>query len=117
MWRRSGRGETVILKPPGLGLGLTPGERFNRSLKIEELELEPGDAIVLYSDGITEAVDSRMDQLGEERLIRAVEKTDGQPAEESRAAILGDLAEFVGTTPARDDITLVVLRVAEFAVT
>jgi hypothetical protein len=116
VWRRSGRGETVILKPPGLGLGMTAGERFNRTLRIEELELETGDAIVLYSDGITEAVDFRMDQYGEERLIRAVEKTDGQPAEESRAAILLDLAEFVGTTPARDDITLVVLRVAEFAV-
>ena len=65
----------------------------------------------------TEAVDSRMDQFGEERLVRAVEKTDGQPAEASRAAILRDLAEFVGATPARDDITLVVLRVGEFAVT
>jgi hypothetical protein len=116
VWRRTRRGETVFLKPPGLGLGMTSAERFNRVLKIEELELEPGDAVVLYSDGITEAVDARMEQFGEGRLLRSVEKTDGQPAEESRAAILRDLADFVGSTPARDDITLVVLRVAEFAV-
>jgi serine phosphatase RsbU (regulator of sigma subunit) len=57
-----------------------------------------------------------MEQYGEPRLLRAVEQTDGQPAEESRAAILRDLADFVGPTPARDDITLVVLRVEEFAV-
>ena len=112
LWRRTVRGETVLLKPPGLGLGMTPGERFNRTLKIEELELQPGDAIVLYSDGITEAVDSTMEQFGEGRLVRAVESADGKPAEESRAAILRDLAAFVGAAPARDDVTLVVLRVS-----
>ena len=111
VWRRSGRGETVMLKPPGLGLGMTPGERFNRSLKIEELQLESGDAIVLYSDGITEAMDGALQQFGEGRLIRAVESTDGQAAEESRAAILRDLAAFTNGTPPRDDVTLVVLRV------
>lgn len=113
LWRRTGRNESVFLKPPGLALGMTAGERFNRMLKIEELELEPGDAIVLYSDGVTEAVDSKMDQYGEPRLVRAVEATDGRPAEDSRVAILRDLAEFTGTTPARDDVTVVVLRVSE----
>ena len=81
-------------------------------LQIEELELDPGDALVLYSDGVTEAIDSTMEQFGDDRLRRAVESTDGRPAEESRAAILGELAAFVGATPARDDVTLVVLRVA-----
>lgn len=113
LWRRAALGETVVLKPPGLGLGMTPGERFNRSLKIEELQLQEGDAIVLYSDGITEAVNATMDQFGEERLIRAVESVDGRPAEESRTAILRDLAAFTNGTPARDDVTLVVLRVAQ----
>jgi serine phosphatase RsbU (regulator of sigma subunit) len=112
LWRRAGRGETVVLKPPGVGLGMTPGERFNRVLKIDELQLQPGDAIVLYSDGITEAMDDALRQFGEERLIRAVESTDGQPAEQSRAAILRDLAAFTNGAPARDDVTLVVLRVA-----
>ncbi len=113
LWRRTGRGETTVLKPPGVGLGMTPGERFNRALKVEELQLESGDAIVLYSDGITEAMDRDLQQFGEGRLIRAVESTDGQPAEESRAAILRELAAFTNGTPARDDVTLVVLRVAQ----
>lgn len=110
VWRRARRGETTLVKPPGLGLGMTPGERFNRSLRIEELELEPEDAVVLYSDGVTEAVNHAMDQFGEERLMRSVESTDGRNAVESRDAILRDLADFMGTTPARDDITLVVIR-------
>jgi len=113
VWRRTGRGETKMLKPPGVGLGMAAGERFNRALKIEELQLESGDAIVLYSDGVTEAMNAALEQFGEARLTRAVELTDGQPAEESRAAILRELAAFTNGTPARDDVTLVVLRVAQ----
>ena len=112
LWRRAARAETVLLKPPGVGLGLTPGERFNRALKVEELELEPGDAIVLYSDGVTEAMDSSLELYGEQRLIHAVEATDGRTAEESRSAILRHLAAFTNGAPARDDVTLVVVRVA-----
>ena len=110
------RGETKVLKPPGVGLGMATGERFNRVLKIEEVELEPGDAIVLYSDGITEAMNAELEQFGEARLVRAVESTDGRPAEESRAAILRQLEAFTDGTPARDDVTLVVLRVAQDSV-
>ncbi len=110
VWRRASRGQTILLKPRGLGLGMTPNEAFKRHLEIDELSLEPGDAIVLYSDGVTEAVNGAMDQYGEERLLRIVEGADGQPALATRDAILSDLAQFMGTTPARDDITVVVLR-------
>ncbi|HTS28854.1 MAG TPA: PP2C family protein-serine/threonine phosphatase [Bryobacteraceae bacterium] len=111
VWRRTRKGETRLVKPPGLGLGMTPGERFTATLRIEELELEPEDALVLYSDGVTEAVNHAMEQFGEARLMRAVENTDGRSALESRDAILQDLSAFMGAAPARDDITLVVVRV------
>jgi sigma-B regulation protein RsbU (phosphoserine phosphatase) len=111
VWRRTRKGETTLVKPTGLGLGMTPGERFTRSLQIEELDLEPEDAIVLYSDGVTEAINHEMEQFGEPRLIEAVKNTDGQSAMESRDAILRELREFMGATPPRDDITLVVIRV------
>ncbi|HEX3748272.1 MAG TPA: PP2C family protein-serine/threonine phosphatase [Bryobacteraceae bacterium] len=112
LWRRPGRGETVVLKPPGLGMGMTAGDRFQRILKVEELELESGDAVVLYSDGITEAMNEELQLFGEQRLIRAVESVDGKTAEESRTAILRELAAFTNGTPPRDDVTLVVLRVS-----
>ena len=112
VWRRPLRGETLLRKPPGLGLGMCPSERFARTLRLEEFDLEAGDAVVLYSDGITEAVNPSMEQFGEERLIRSVEKTDGQSAAETRIAILRDLADFTAGAPARDDVTVVVLRVA-----
>ncbi|HEY2016737.1 MAG TPA: PP2C family protein-serine/threonine phosphatase [Bryobacteraceae bacterium] len=112
VWRRTRLGQTELRKPQGLGLGMCPTETFNRSLRTEQLDLEPGDAVVLYSDGITEAINGSMDQFGEERLIESIERADGQSAEATRAAILRDLADFAAGTPPRDDITVVVLRVA-----
>ncbi|SPE33663.1 membrane hypothetical protein [Candidatus Sulfopaludibacter sp. SbA6] len=116
VWRRALRGETMLRKPPGLGMGMCPNERFSRTLRLEEIDLEPGDAVVLYSDGITEAVNASMEQFGEERLMHSVESTDGQSAAETRTAILRDLADFTAGAPARDDVTVVVLRVSSTAI-
>ena len=110
VWRRTRRGETVLLKPGGVGLGMCSAEPFARSLRMEEFELEPGDALVLYSDGVTEAVNPVMDQYGEDRLMRAVEAADGASAEGIRAVVMKDLAAFADGAPARDDITLVAIR-------
>jgi hypothetical protein len=115
VWRRARLRETVLLKPQGLGLGMAPNEAFKRNLEVQDLEFEPGDALVLYSDGITEAVNERMEQYGEDRLMRVVEAADGLPAGKARDIILRDLAGFMGSTPARDDITVVVLRADEAA--
>jgi hypothetical protein len=110
VWRRTRRGETLLLKPGGVGLGMCSAEPFARSLRMEEFDLEPGDALVLYSDGVTEAVNPAMDQYGEDRLMRAVEAADGASAEGIRAAVMQDLAIFANGAPARDDITLVAIR-------
>ncbi len=112
VWRRTRRAETVMLKPIGLGLGMAPAEAFKRNLEVQELELEPEDALVLYSDGVTEAVNEGMEQFGERRLIESLEAADGRSADDTRDALLRDLAGFMGAMPARDDITVVVLRVA-----
>jgi hypothetical protein len=110
VWRRTRRGETLLVKPGGVGLGMCSAEPFARSLRMEEFDMEPGDALVLYSDGVTEAVNPVMDQYGEDRLMRAVEAADGASAEGIRAAVMQDLAAFADGAPARDDITLVAIR-------
>ena len=112
IWRRTGRGETRMMKSRGLGLGMVAAESFGRTLEIQELDLEPGDALVLYSDGITEAVNA-----AHGAVWRGPPAPRGgcnrRPIRRSgaRLMILRDLAEFVGETPPRDDITLVFVRV------
>jgi sigma-B regulation protein RsbU (phosphoserine phosphatase) len=115
---RSGRGngaaserKTWMLKSPGMGMGLNQGGIFNQSLKVETIQLEPGDKLFFYSDGITEAMNEKRDEYGEARLMAIAERTNGLSAEESRDAVMADVAEFLGKVNPQDDQTLVVLQI------
>lgn len=108
---RASERKTWYLKPPGMGLGLNGGRIFDQSLKVETLRLEPGDKLFFYSDGITEAMNAKRDEYGEERLMVMAERTNGLDAEQSRDAVMADVAEFLGPVPPQDDQTLVVLQV------
>ena len=73
--------------------------------------MAPGDTLVLYTDGVTEAMDEAMALYGEDRLQAFLESADPalSPAELERA-IRRDIARFVGAAEQADDITLLVLR-------
>jgi sigma-B regulation protein RsbU (phosphoserine phosphatase) len=103
--------ETWMLKSRGMGMGLNQGGIFNQSLKVETIQLEPGDKLFFYSDGITEAMNEKRDEYGEDRLMAMAEKTNEMSAEQSRDAVMADVAEFLGKVHPQDDQTLVVLHV------
>src|SRR5262245_39011837 len=103
--------KTWMLKSPGMGMGLNQGAAFNRSLKVETIQLERGDKLFFYSDGITEAMNEKRDEYGEDRLMTMTERTNGLNAEQSRDAVMADVAEFLGAVHPQDDQTLVVLHI------
>ncbi|MCG3160722.1 MAG: hypothetical protein JMDDDDMK_01797 [Acidobacteria bacterium] len=103
--------KTWLLRSPGMGLGLNSGKIFDQSLKVETIKLEQGDKLFFYSDGITEAMNAKRDEYGEERLMELADRTNGLNAEQSRDAVMADVAEFLGEIQPQDDQTLVVLRV------
>ena len=72
--------------------------------------LEPGDTIVLYTDGWTEAMDAEGRMFGEDRLRAAVLAAAALPADAMRDQLVEALGRHLGTTPAADDRTLVLLR-------
>jgi sigma-B regulation protein RsbU (phosphoserine phosphatase) len=80
-----------------------------------EVPLLPGDVLVMYSDGITEAQDARGDFFDEERLLNAVQKNlgtaqqRGPSVQDIEHAIVSQLHSFTGETPQSDDITLMIL--------
>ncbi|HKV13034.1 MAG TPA: PP2C family protein-serine/threonine phosphatase [Thermoanaerobaculia bacterium] len=80
-----------------------------------ETELRPlaaGDLLVLYSDGLVEALDRQGREYGRERLERVIARVEkGRRALSLREAILSDLADFRGTAEPADDVTVVVVRV------
>jgi serine phosphatase RsbU (regulator of sigma subunit) len=72
--------------------------------------LEVGDVLVLYTDGIVEAVDARDEEFGIDRLKRVIAECRGETAENILAAILRQVAKFTRGSVAQDDRTVLVIR-------
>jgi len=79
-------------------------------LQSVRVDLAPGDVLVLYTDGVTEAINDKYEEFGEERLLRIIAEHRGRPAGEIQERILDAIAAFAGDCPQFDDITLMVLR-------
>jgi len=73
-------------------------------------QLADGDTLVLFSDGVVEALDAADQEFGEERLLAAVASLRGQPPQAILDALLAALQAFTGDVARRDDVTVVVVR-------
>jgi sigma-B regulation protein RsbU (phosphoserine phosphatase) len=105
LWRSRTR-ELEQLDRGGMALGVL--EEVN--LEDRMVSLEPGDHLVFYTDGITEAFSEEGDIYGEERLWMVVQSYGDQSARAMLEAIDNSIAAFVGDGPPSDDITFLVLR-------
>jgi len=107
-WTRGARGGggRETLRRGGAALGLFPGERF----KAGTARLEPGDSLVLYTDGVVEPGDADQVEFGEERLEAAVRAAAGRPASEALRAVIEATQAFSGHDRYDDDFTLVVVK-------
>jgi serine phosphatase RsbU (regulator of sigma subunit) len=90
-------------------LGLLAEESYRTA----SVSASAGDVIVLFSDGLTEAPNSRDEQFGEERLIAVVQQSADLPARAISDAILSAVRAFTGARPTPDDQTLLVVRLWE----
>ena len=78
--------------------------------KTQEIQLEPGDMIYLYTDGVTEATNANTELFGEERLLAAINDHEFENMEALCHFVKGKVDEFVGEAPQFDDITMVALK-------
>jgi phosphoserine phosphatase RsbU/P len=104
-----------LVAPDGLvlGLQLDEGATFTRLLEEVTLPLGPGDLFMLYTDGLSEAMNPEGDCFGDARLAELVGACPDLPADQLRERILRDIAGFAGDAPQHDDMTMVLLRVDE----
>jgi sigma-B regulation protein RsbU (phosphoserine phosphatase) len=77
----------------------------------ETIPLETGDILVLYTDGITEAVNSQDKDYGQERLAKLVSEASQLSARDLVREVRGDLEDHIGSRSLDDDTTLVVCKV------
>lgn len=102
--RRSG--EVTPLAASGLPLGLLPSATY----RVDEVEVEPGDVICLYSDGITECESLADEEYGQERLESFLRERRDRPLPEIVRAIDNEVSRFGAGLPQGDDQTVVLIR-------
>ena len=116
---RPGQREAQVLISGGLMLGLQLEgieKKFADLLEECSLPVAGGDLLVLFTDGITEAMNERGELFGESRLSRLLEEHGHLPSEELRERIIRDVEAFVGPADQHDDMTMVVLKIEDGAV-
>jgi sigma-B regulation protein RsbU (phosphoserine phosphatase) len=113
----SGSG-TELVASGGMVVGVRlPGAsvRFAELLQEHTQPLRPGDVVVLYTDGVTEAMDRAGDLFGDGALARTVTDARAENATVIRDRVLREVGTFVGDADPHDDITMVVLKASEEA--
>lgn len=105
---RRGKESIDRLRPTGMALGVTEEARWRQ----KEVRMNPGDVLVLYTDGITEAQNPNEVFFEEDRMIESVLRKmgTGATARQILDGLLTDVQHFVGPAPRQDDIAMIVIR-------
>lgn len=91
--------QSHFLQPTGLGIGLESGAIFDSITEMQKVQLQPGDFLVLFTDGLTEARNKADDEFGDERLQTLANTCDGLSATQIKERILDEVMEFIGKNP------------------
>ncbi|MCP5100744.1 MAG: PP2C family protein-serine/threonine phosphatase [Chloroflexi bacterium] len=94
------------LSQTGIPLGMFPEMQWRQNI----VPIDPGDLLIMYSDGVTEAQDNGEQEYGEDRLLQVVEGENGRSVQTLESDILTSIHQFVGDAPQFDDITLMIVQ-------
>jgi sigma-B regulation protein RsbU (phosphoserine phosphatase) len=105
--QRVGECSMIRLETGGTVIGFFPDTPYQQ----ETVHLFPGDTLLIYSDGVSEAMNAHEEEFGEERLAALVASNKELPAVALRDLILEKISDFVGEASQYDDLTLVIAKV------
>ncbi|MGE4488974.1 MAG: PP2C family protein-serine/threonine phosphatase [Kiritimatiellales bacterium] len=103
-------GITEAVPGSGIAIGLAGTIIFDRAIRDVTVQLEPGDTVVLYTDGVTEAQNTNHEEWGTMRLTGTICGEAAGGVETLTRAIKERLARYVGAQPQYDDITLLAIQ-------
>jgi sigma-B regulation protein RsbU (phosphoserine phosphatase) len=110
----AGHNPPVVVRPSGVGQlasGSVPVGLFSSATYSDErIQLEPGDVLVIYSDGVTEALNLAGDEFGEDRLATELMKTRTAPLPDILQGVITAVQTFAGGASQSDDVTVLVAR-------
>ena len=107
----NGQHESRFIEPPGLGLGLDKGEKFEEIISEKKIKLKSGDVFIFYTDGVTEARNEKQVEFDEDRLLKLVSENCYMSATKIKNLLVEEIQNFVGHERAHDDLTFVVFKV------
>lgn len=103
-------GKALVVRPSGMGLGLNFTSYFNQTLEEIKLDLKSKDVVILYTDGVTEAKNSLLEDFGEKNLEQVVIDNSNLSADNIANEIIKNVTLFSQNTTQHDDITLVIFK-------
>jgi sigma-B regulation protein RsbU (phosphoserine phosphatase) len=103
---RREEGSIEVLRHHGVAMGVVPA----KDQYAESIQLNRGDAVILYTDGITEAHNEKYELYGEERLIKLIRTEGWRTSSDIVERIVRDVNLFAGKAPQHDDITLLIMK-------
>ena len=102
--------ETFYFNTEGLGLGIIRDNTYGKRIHNMHYDYNPGDVMVIYTDGIVEARNKNQEEYGEDRLREMLTQTYHLEADDIKYAIINDVNEFSQDMPIHDDQTLIVIK-------
>ncbi|MDD1728591.1 MAG: serine/threonine-protein phosphatase, partial [Methanospirillum sp.] len=93
----------------GIAIGILDDIPYDQ----KSVQLHTGDVILLYTDGVTEAVNPANEEFGVPRLITTMQNSLSLPVQDIVDTVVTSVSNFSGTQPQHDDITLLIIRVHE----
>lgn len=106
----SKNGEVKELQPKGIGIGLSQGHSFDNNIENLELKLCEDDILVLYTDGIVEALNEKHQFYGTGRLNKLLNSNKEHSAAELLRELSKDLQSYIGRAKQHDDMTMVIMK-------
>ncbi len=105
--------DVIEFRPKGIGIGLTQGPSFDQNIEEVELELDEDDLLVLYTDGIVEALNESHKFYGTQRLNRLLHNHKHESAANLLSILSKDIYTYIGDAKQHDDMTIVVMKLAK----
>ncbi len=99
------------LDAPGIAIGLADADVFDAAISDVSIQLEPGDGFIVYTDGITEALNEKGEEWGLDNLLKLIQTLSPENPDALMKAVKVSLAHYVGAQQQYDDMTLLALKI------
>ncbi|MBD3224901.1 MAG: SpoIIE family protein phosphatase [Caldithrix sp.] len=103
--------ETSLLQPEGIAAGLETGDVFEQMLEENQIPMQTGDLLALYTDGLSEARNASGQEYGEQHLCELLKQNKNSDVKDLKEIIIDDILKFLNGQKLHDDLTLVLLKI------